>query len=139
MPKVSRKEAKEPLQEAVGPSAMQVEAGVEETSGEQLPSKPAFAPLSAADQGQKVEFRRVSMLPIGPCKQGSVLGRSTVCAALASCCLLTASVQAVFGMLHVTATTSTMGRAGTCATTSHDSLENALARALQANHRAPEA
>jgi hypothetical protein len=66
MPKVSRKEAKEPLQEAVGPSAMQVEAGVEETSGEQLPSKPDFAPLSAAEQGQKVEFRRVGMLQLEP-------------------------------------------------------------------------
>jgi RNA-binding protein PNO1 len=59
MPKVSRKEAKEPLQEAVGPSAMEVEAGQEDQSGRTLPSKPAFAPLSAAEQGQKVEFRRV--------------------------------------------------------------------------------
>lgn len=59
MPKVSRKEAKGPLQEVVV-SAMEVEAGAE--GG--LPAKPSFAALSAEQQGgaQKVEFRRVGAL-----------------------------------------------------------------------------
>lgn len=56
MPKVSRKDAKLPLEEA--PMAMDTEAGVE--GADSLPEKPAFAPLSAQEQGQKVEFRRVS-------------------------------------------------------------------------------
>lgn len=65
MPKVSRKEAQEPLQPAA--YAMDVEAGVEGQQGgastasgaEQLPSKPSFAPLQQGGAGDKVEFRRV--------------------------------------------------------------------------------
>lgn len=51
MPKVSRKEAELPLQEV--PKDVEMD-------GEPLPDKPAFAPLSGSEAGQKVEFRRVS-------------------------------------------------------------------------------
>lgn len=56
MPKVSRKDAKDPLQEVS--MAMDTETGFE--GAESLPAKPAFAQISAQEAGQKVEFRRVS-------------------------------------------------------------------------------
>lgn len=55
MPKVSRKDAKDPLQEVS--MAMDTETGFE--GAESLPAKPAFAQISAQEAGQKVEFRRI--------------------------------------------------------------------------------
>ncbi|KAJ9524449.1 hypothetical protein QJQ45_019513 [Haematococcus lacustris] len=59
MPKVPRKDAKAALQET--PMAVDMEAGHEQAGQEQpgLPDKPNFTPLSAAEQGGKLEFRRV--------------------------------------------------------------------------------
>ncbi|GFH14573.1 KH domain-containing protein [Haematococcus lacustris] len=61
MPKVPRKDAKAALQEA--PMAVDMEAGHEQAGQEQpgLPDKPNFTPLSAAEQGGKLEFRRVEI------------------------------------------------------------------------------
>lgn len=56
MPKVTRKQTSQPLQEA---SAMVVD-------DEELPMKPNFSALSAQEQQKgKVEFRRVSVLGKG--------------------------------------------------------------------------
>ena len=63
MPKVSKKDHLQPLQEV--PMAVDMEAGVE--SAEALPDKPEFAPLSASDAGKKIEFRRVRRTHANPC------------------------------------------------------------------------
>ena len=56
MPKVSKKDARTPLQE-VAPVPMESNTDTAEPAG---PSKPQFAPLSAYEQnGKKIEFRRV--------------------------------------------------------------------------------
>ena len=61
MPKVSKKDARTPLQE-VAPVPTDVNAEVQEPAST---SKPQFAPLSAYEQnGKKVEFRRVSIKQI---------------------------------------------------------------------------
>eukprot|EP00983_Pelagomonas_calceolata_P027677 868904-Pelagomonas_calceolata.AAC.3 len=62
MPKVTRRDAQQPLQEAA--TAMDTEGGAEGDVS-RLPDKPGFAPLSASDAEQKVEFRRVSVLGWG--------------------------------------------------------------------------
>mmetsp|Transcript_18522 Transcript_18522/g.52018 ORF Transcript_18522/g.52018 Transcript_18522/m.52018 type:complete len:230 (+) Transcript_18522:136-825(+) len=56
MPKVTRRDAQQPLQEAA--TAMDTEGGAEGDVS-RLPDKPGFAPLSASDAEQKVEFRRI--------------------------------------------------------------------------------
>lgn len=59
MPKVTRKDAAEPLQE-VGPSGMDTEATQLPTSGGAPGEKPVFPPLSAYElNGKVVQFRRV--------------------------------------------------------------------------------
>lgn len=58
MPKVSKKDARTPLQE-VAPVPMDSNTEAAEPAG---PSKPQFAPLSAYEQnGKKIEFRRVTV------------------------------------------------------------------------------
>ena len=55
MPKVTKKDSLDPLQEDV---PMQIESGTEG-----MPHKPHFTPLSTTDKnGQKVEFRRVPVV-----------------------------------------------------------------------------
>ena len=70
MPKVSKKDARTPLQE-VAPVPMDVNAEVQEPAST---SKPQFAPLSAYEQnGKKVEFRRVGTKHVSLCRIVSLL------------------------------------------------------------------
>jgi len=59
MPKVSKRDAQQPLQEA-----MDMDGGIQADESSRLPDKPGFAPLSTSDAEQKVEFRRVSELKL---------------------------------------------------------------------------
>ena len=61
MPKISKRDEQQPLQEVA--TAMEgMEGGTEGQEPPSLPGKPGFAPLSGGDAETKVEFRRVSCL-----------------------------------------------------------------------------
>ena len=71
MPKVTKKDVRNPLQE-VAPVPMDTNAEATEPAG---PSKPQFAPLSSYEQnGKKIEFRRVCKAAGYPHTGSSCLG-----------------------------------------------------------------
>lgn len=70
MPKVSKRDARTPLQE-VAPVPMDSNTDTAEPAG---PSKPQFAPLSAYEQnGKKIEFRRVCSHGVVQLRTGCLL------------------------------------------------------------------